>query len=120
MESKLQKKVKEFTRDLEFLDTGIHNLKRAYDLYFSGQMQKQPYELRQRIESIIRRYRNTNIQKTELQFKYAALVSRYNAYCDFWEKVFETGVAPTGVRILAKPLNLTSMVQEETAGSDNT
>jgi hypothetical protein len=30
---------------------------------------------------------------------------------DFWEKVFDTGTAPTGIRILAQPLNLQEMIQ---------
>ena len=31
---------------------------------------------------------------------------------DFWKKVFETGSTPTGVRVLAQPLNLQAMVQD--------
>jgi hypothetical protein len=30
---------------------------------------------------------------------------------DFWERVFATGVAPTGVRILAEPLDLNAMIR---------
>ena len=30
---------------------------------------------------------------------------------DFWNQVFETGVAPTGVRVLAQPLDLQRMIQ---------
>lgn len=31
---------------------------------------------------------------------------------DFWKAIFETGKAPTGVRVLAKPLDLNTMIQE--------
>jgi len=31
---------------------------------------------------------------------------------DFWKRVFETGVTPTGVRVLAQPLNLQTMIQD--------
>ncbi len=31
---------------------------------------------------------------------------------EFWKRVFETGVAPTGVRVLAQPLDLMQMVKE--------
>jgi len=31
---------------------------------------------------------------------------------DFWKRVFETGIAPTGVRVLAQPLNLQTMIQD--------
>ena len=30
---------------------------------------------------------------------------------DFWEKVFQTGQAPTGIQILAQPLDLQGMIQ---------
>jgi hypothetical protein len=31
---------------------------------------------------------------------------------DFWKTIFETGIAPTGVRVLAQPLNLQTMIQD--------
>ena len=31
---------------------------------------------------------------------------------DFWKKGFETGTTPTGVRVLAQPLNLQTMIQD--------
>jgi hypothetical protein len=31
---------------------------------------------------------------------------------DFWKRVFETGTTPTGVRVLAQPLNLQTMIQD--------
>jgi hypothetical protein len=32
---------------------------------------------------------------------------------DFWEKVFETGKAPSGIQILAKPLDLNEMIRDK-------
>jgi HNH endonuclease len=32
---------------------------------------------------------------------------------DFWKRVFETGKTPSGVRVLAQPLELVKMIQEE-------
>jgi hypothetical protein len=31
---------------------------------------------------------------------------------DFWKKIFETGISPSGVRVLAQPLDLMRMIQE--------
>lgn len=31
---------------------------------------------------------------------------------DFWKNIFETGITPTGVRVLAQPLNLQTMIQD--------
>lgn len=36
---------------------------------------------------------------------------------DFWQQIFSTGKAPTGVRVLAKPLNLQHMIQESPAAT---
>lgn len=36
---------------------------------------------------------------------------------DYWEKVFETGVAPSGIRILAAPLDLNEMIRPRRAAS---
>jgi hypothetical protein len=33
---------------------------------------------------------------------------------DYWEKVFQTGIAPSGVRVLTAPLDLNEMVRERT------
>ena len=35
---------------------------------------------------------------------------------DFWEKIFTSGKSPTGVQVLAKPLNLQQMIQEQGLG----
>jgi hypothetical protein len=32
---------------------------------------------------------------------------------EFWKKVFETGIAPTGVRVLAQPIELMQMIKED-------
>lgn len=36
---------------------------------------------------------------------------------DYWRLIFETGVAPSGVRVLAKPLVLTDMIQQSAAAA---
>ena len=35
---------------------------------------------------------------------------------DYWEKVFETGQSPSGIQILARPLDLQQMIQGKSAG----
>ena len=36
---------------------------------------------------------------------------------DFWEKVFGTGTAPTGIQVLAQGLDLNQMIQSPIAGA---
>ena len=35
---------------------------------------------------------------------------------DYWEKIFETGQSPSGIQILARPLDLQQMIQGKSAG----
>lgn len=35
---------------------------------------------------------------------------------DFWERVFKTGTAPSGIQILAEPLDLNSMIRDKVVG----
>ena len=89
MATSLLDRAKEFSRDLDTLDKDITVLKREYDLFFAGVSQKQPFELRRKVEGIIKKHRASQIQKYELMFRYQTLVSKFNSYCDFWEKIFK-------------------------------
>ena len=84
----LQEKVEEFRRDLDYLTQLLDQLKREYDLFFAGARKRQPFELRQQVERLMRKWRTTNIQKLELTFRLNTLCSKYASMSDVWEKIF--------------------------------
>jgi len=74
--------------DLEILDKSIARLKMEYDQYFARTLKYEPYKLKTEIEQTIFRYSAANIRNTALKFKYNSLVARFNAYKNYWNRMF--------------------------------
>lgn len=98
----------EFEGDLARLETGIRQLKVQYDMFFAGSIPKQPLELRNEIEKLIRRHTITPIRKYAPRFHFNALVSRFNSLSELWAKTLralEEGDRPApAVAALAGPV----------------
>ena len=89
MATSLLDRAKEFRKDLDTLDKELARLKREYDLYFAGVTARQPFDLKRRVEQLIKKHRASSVGKLELNFRYESLISRYNAMCDYWDKIFK-------------------------------
>jgi len=72
--------------DLGRLEVGIRQLKIQYDMFFAGSVPKQPLELRNELEKIIRRHSATPIRRYAARFHFNALVSRFNSLSELWAK----------------------------------
>ena len=68
------------------LEVDIKRLKVHYDMFFSGAMPRQPYELRKQVDTLIRTFNNTSIRKYHHRFMFNTLVGRYNMLCELWGK----------------------------------
>jgi hypothetical protein len=87
----------ELDADLGRLENGIRQLKIQYDMFFAGSVPKQPLELRNELERIIRRHSATPIRRYAARFHFNALVSRFNSMSELWAKtlrVLEEGDRP--------------------------
>ena len=80
----------EVESDLERLESGIRQLKIQYDMFFAGSLPKQPHELRQELERIIKRYSHAPIRKYAVRFHFNSLVSRFNSMSELWAKTLRT------------------------------
>jgi hypothetical protein len=67
-----------------------------------------PEELWQRVERFLR---NLATLPCWIDRNLSNTVFGAKQNLDFWQRVFQTGTAPTGVRVLAQPLDLTRMIQ---------
>ena len=76
----------ELEADIVRLESGIRQLKIQYDMFFAGSVPKQPFELRNEIERIIRRHSVTPIRKYAPRFHFNSLVSRFNSMSELWAK----------------------------------
>jgi hypothetical protein len=76
--------------DISRLDSGIRQLKIQYDMFFAGAAQREPFELRQQVERLIKKYANAEIKKYHHRFQFTALVARYNCLCELWGRTLRT------------------------------
>ncbi len=76
--------------DLARLEDGIRQLKLQYDMFFSGAIPRQPFEMRTQFEQLIRRYANAPIRKYAHRFHYNAIVSRFNSLSEHWAKTLRS------------------------------
>ena len=72
--------------EISRLESGIRELKIRYDMFFAGALSREPFELRNRLEGLIRRYANAPIRKYEHQFHFNALIARFNCLSELWGK----------------------------------
>jgi hypothetical protein len=68
------------------LEVGLKRLKVQYDMFFAGSLSHEPVELRYRLEKIIKRHMNSNMQKYAQRFHFNSLVARFNSLSELWGK----------------------------------
>lgn len=74
-------------QDIEILDSKIARLKVEYEQYFMRILKREPVKLRDEVDKIILRYSNKQISNTAFKFRYNALVSKYNSYKQYWNRI---------------------------------
>jgi hypothetical protein len=74
-------------KDLDELARELEHLKGLYEQYFLGLERKEPVKLRAKVVGLIRKYAGSPIQNARIKFRYQQLVSRYNTYTLYWDRV---------------------------------
>jgi hypothetical protein len=72
--------------DLDRLDVTIRQLQVKWDLFFNGQEKKPPSDLQTQVESLIKRYANSEIRNNGDRFRYQSLSARYTTFNELWQK----------------------------------
>ena len=72
--------------EIDRLEVGLRQLKIQYDMFFSGALPRQPFELKSELEKIIRRLSASPSRRYHQRFRFTTLVSRYNAMSELWSK----------------------------------
>jgi hypothetical protein len=76
----------EFERDLQQLEATLRRLETEYNQYFAGQLPRPPWETRQRIEAMLRRFDRAYIQSAIDRFRLATLQSRFSTFAELWDR----------------------------------
>ena len=72
--------------DLARIDEGILKLQRDWERFFSGQERKAPFEARQKLDRMVRRYAGVEIRSNGLRFRMQSLTAKYNALAYMWNR----------------------------------
>lgn len=72
--------------DLQALENEMRRLEIEYTMFFAGTHPKPPWDMRARIEAMIKRYDRTPMTNTADRFRFSTLQQRFAAFADLWER----------------------------------
>jgi wyosine [tRNA(Phe)-imidazoG37] synthetase (radical SAM superfamily) len=73
--------------DIALLDKTLSELIIKYEQYFLGTEKREPQKLLAEVEQLIRRYQNTKIINSMVNFRYNTLVAKFNSYRQNWHRI---------------------------------
>lgn len=73
--------------DLPQLERLLGELVTKYEQYFIGLEKREPLQLLDVVEKLVRRYAGTPINNTMYKYKYNMLVARLNTYREHWRRI---------------------------------
>jgi hypothetical protein len=82
---------------LDRLEDDMRKLRIEFDIFFNGGAKKPPYDTKNRVESLIKRFSDDRNMNFSQRFRYNTLVARYTSFRELWRRnmqAFEDGVNP--------------------------
>ena len=73
-------------RQLSFLEAEMKKLEAEYNMYFAGRLQRPPWEMRKRVESLVKQLDRTHIPNYGQRFRFNTLQSRFAKSIDLWDR----------------------------------
>lgn len=77
-------------QELTLLEDGIRRLKIEYEIFFNGGVSRMPYDLRWRVESLIKKHGESPNMTFAQRFRYNALVAKFHSYADLWRRMIKS------------------------------
>lgn len=82
---------------LDRLEDDMRKLRIEFDIFFNGGAKKPPYDTKNRVESLIKRFSDDRNMNFSQRFRYNTLVARYTSFRELWRRnmqALEEGVNP--------------------------
>ncbi len=73
-------------RDLDVLASDLKRLEGEYNMFFAGRLPRPPWETRNRVQAMIKRYDRGVSMGTGDRFRFDALQSRFQSLLDLWDR----------------------------------
>jgi hypothetical protein len=72
--------------ELSVLDDGMRRLKVEYDVYFGGGKKKPPTDLEWRVQSLLKKYSDSQRLSFAQRFRYSSIAQRYAVFSELWRQ----------------------------------
>ena len=109
-------------QELTMLEDGIRRLKIEYEIFFNGGQSRMPYDLRWRVENLIKKYGDYSNLTFAQRFRYNTLVAKFHSYSELWRRMIKNREEGKPTYATLPPLETGNNSNEEspqTASSDD-
>ena len=76
----------EIQKDLQTLAAGLKQLEAEYNMFFSGRLPRPPWETRNRVTALVRKWDRGYIQSAMDRFQFETLQRRFQTFVDLWDR----------------------------------
>lgn len=73
-------------KDLQALAAGLKQLEAEYTMFFSGRLPRPPWETRNRITALVKKWDRAYIQSAMDRFQFDTLQRRFQTFADLWDR----------------------------------
>jgi hypothetical protein len=73
-------------KDLQALAAGLKQLEAEYTMFFSGRLPRPPWETRNRIAALVKKWDRGYIQTAADRFQFDTLQRRFQTFADLWDR----------------------------------
>jgi hypothetical protein len=77
-------------KDLQALAAGLKQLEAEYNMYFAGRLPRPPWETRNRVQAIVKKWDRGYIQSAADRFQFDTLQRRFMKFLDLWDRGLRT------------------------------
>ena len=77
----------EIEKQLNAIEQKIRELKREYEMYFTGEARLPPEQKRIKVQKVLGRLSATHLTSTRMKFRLEAILSKFNAFQRLWDRI---------------------------------
>src|SRR5262245_61790296 len=76
----------EVQKDLQTLAAGLKQLEAEYNMYFAGRLPRPPWETRNRVQALVKKWDRAHIQSAGDRFQFDTLQRRFMKFIELWDR----------------------------------
>lgn len=76
----------EVQKDLQLLAAGLKQLEAEYNMFFAGRLPRPPWETRNRVAALVKKWDRGYIQSAADRFQFDTLQRRFQTFVDLWDR----------------------------------